>query len=168
MLKLLSSTKYPLWVFLVWGIVVLGLNQGLTYWLADDPAEAVRLAEEERRITNHLERLRMRAGEFDTFAYSFAHGIMDKVSDIQERRDNLQKNILLQFTMTRGLPEKFDEKIKSAASGYRQSLSTLQDIVAGVDDLESLADFWDGTYSLIIARDVLLRELEHYRYENES
>ena len=162
--KMLSTAgEYSIWELVIWGIVIILINQVLTRIFSRDPATALKIAEKEKRINDQLENLREQYSEFDVFARSFAHGIMDHSNDIEERRTVLQECILKQYSEADIYPYNSRNKTMIAVRNYKTTLSGMRGAVSEARDLDSMPDFWKKASDLVVARQELVRELRKRR-----
>ena len=167
-LKLLNSTKYPLWVLLLWGVTILFLSIGGQYMIAERVIEHNKVSETERRVGDKLRELNRYAVDFQVYTGSFVAGLKGGASDIEARKDALRKNILAQDATAHVLPDKISSIAHKERTDYRSNLKNIKNALEKVDGLESLDGFWEAAYDLLVTREVFLRKLEGYQYDSNS
>ena len=136
--------------------------------LGTTPVEINRTVEEDRRIGEQLLSMREQVEELHIHLASFAHGVMDKAPDIEERRQRLQDTLIVQDAAASTIVGDRDGPATLAATAYRASLRNMKTEVEGVTDFMSLADFWKAASDLLVARNEFLRELSNYRHSADS
>lgn len=166
--RFLFSSRPPLWATALMLAFAFGAREGISIWLSEDTVQVNRIAEEDRRAADYLSQLRVHSVDFQTHAASFAHGILDKVDDVEDRKIILRQNIVAQHAAASVIPDNLSEPAKVAAGNYRDRLTSMKDAMEQADDLMSLAPFWKAASDLLVARDVFFRELQRHHYQVDS
>ena len=165
LIGLLNSTKYPLWVVLLWGCVVLAGSIAHQYLILDRAAELNRVAEGERRLGSQLHNVKLHVVDFQIYAESFVSSVMNGESNIETRKDALKKNLIAQDATVDILPEKIGRAVREARDTYREKINEMTDVLDQIRDAVSLSVFWKAASDLLVSRDAFLKEFERHQLD---